>query len=217
MAPMLASLDRRSLGRSAGGRGVSDGDMEAFGEFVLQVTAGDTETALATWERLPVALQETIGATQLRIVALQNSEDEAAYADALRRAAERFPPPQFRFALVDVHFLEKRYDLAVRCIDEFMAAVDRDAALLTLRALVLSTSGDTPAAHASLLEALALEPDCEYAHQKGLDVLLAAKDHARTRASIEFLESLDTYTFQGQLVGPIWADFAAAPESEPWR
>ena len=44
--------------------------------------------------------------------------------------------------LVDAYFLDKEYDKAVECIDNFMLAVEKDAALLTLKSMMLNAKGD---------------------------------------------------------------------------
>jgi len=67
-----------------------------------------------------------------------------------------------------------------------------------------------------LAEAHALEDDCVYAHLVGLDVLLAAQDHAAVRDSLAFLEAEARYDF-GALEDPLWDAFRSAPESERWR
>lgn len=215
--PMFASSDKGLLERLISGPGVSAADVRTFGELSVAFGQGDSAAALAAYAKLPPALRDTAMATNMHVTSLLRSGDEEAYAAAIRAAGERFPAPLFRFGLVDVHALEQDYPAAVACVDEFMAAVERDAALLALRALLVLQTGDTPAAHATLREALALEPDCEYAHLNGLDVLLEAGDHAAVRDSLEFLEGLGTYSFEGQLDDPIWAGFLEAPESGPWR
>jgi len=215
--PAFASRDMGLLARLIHGPDVSAADVRTFGELSAAFGQGDSAAALAAYAKLPAALRDTAMATSMHITSLLRSGDEEAYAAALKAAGARFPAPLFRFGLVDVHALEQDYPAAVACVDEFMAAVERDAALLALRALLVLQAGDTPAAHATLREALALEPDCEYAHVTGLDVLLAAGDHAAVRDSLEFLEGLGTYSFEGQLDDPIWAGFREAPESRPWR
>jgi tetratricopeptide (TPR) repeat protein len=113
--------------------------------------------------------------------------------------------------------LDKQYDKAVGCLDAFMQALEKDAALLTLKSLIQHAGGDVAAARASLQEALELEPDCVYARAKGLDVLLAAKDYRAVRDSMIFLEKKGGYHFKGAMTGPVWDDFKKSPESAPWR
>lgn len=215
--PILASFDRGILERLVGGPGITERDLQAFGRLGTEAARGDHRAALATYASLPAALQDTVSATTAHITALSASGDNAAYAAALERAAEKFPPPNFRFALVDAYFLDGDFAKAIACVDEFMASVERDAAILTLRALVQLQAGDPAAAHTTIVEALTIEPETEYVRAKGLDVLLAAGDFPRIRETLVFLEGLGTYAFKGNLGDPAWAAFREAPESEPWR
>jgi hypothetical protein len=98
-----------------------------------------------------------------------------------------------------------------------MEAVGKDAALLTLKSLLVYSKNEVPAARTILLEALQLEPDCVYAHSKGLEVLLTARDFAGARDSMIFLEQNADFKFKGSLTDPLWDDFKKAPESEQWR
>src|SRR6185503_4857647 len=119
----------------------------------------------------------------------------------------------FQFMLVDAYYLEKDYDNAIRCIDNFMQTLEKDAALLALKSLMLNAKGDIKDAQTVLSEAFKLEPDCIFAHSKGLDVLLAAKDFAGVRDSMIFLEQKGGYVFKGALSDPLWNEFKKAPES----
>lgn len=217
MAPVLANLDRGFLERLVGGPGITKAHLDAFSAMAKAGAAGDFAAVVAAHEKLPAALRDTPAVISMHVAALQRTGDDAGYSAALKRAAAKFPAPLFRFMLVDVYFLEKDWDKAIACVDEFMAAVERDAAMLALRALLEKEAGRTDAALATLREALAAEPDCVYAHSKGLDVLLAAKDWAGVRASVEFLESTGRFAFKGQMEDPLWAGFLASPESAAWR
>jgi len=98
-----------------------------------------------------------------------------------------------------------------------MRTLEKDAALLALKSLMLNAKGDIKGAQTVLNEAFKLEPDCIFAHSKGLDVLLAAKDFAGLRDSMILLEKKAGYGFKGNMDDPLWDEFKKAPESARWR
>ncbi|HEX6812551.1 MAG TPA: hypothetical protein VF384_13075 [Planctomycetota bacterium] len=215
--PALASLDRGFLSRLFGSNAVKPKDLEACSKLASDQLKGDYQAVLAGYSKLPAALQDTGGVRSIYLGALGQAGDEKQYIAELERAAAQFPAPMFRFMLVDAYFLSKQWDKTIALLDEFIAAVEQDAALLTLRANVLLQAGRVAEALAVVREAQKLEPDCEYMHNAGLDVLLAAKEWKAVRASIEFLEKTGKFKFRGALEGEQWAEFRQQPESEPWR
>jgi predicted Zn-dependent protease len=153
----------------------------------------------------------------LYLTALQGTGDADAYAIALRKAAKTQHSPNFQFMLLEMYMTEEDHDKAVQCIDGFMAAVERDAALLALKGQLLLKKGSTDAALEAVKEALRLEPDSVFVHSQGLDVLLAGRDHSAVAASLHFLEAHGGRSFKGALIYPAWADFVKSTESAPWR
>ena len=216
-APILAELDQTFLERLLNNPGVSLEQMKKFSWLSQKVRAGDFAGAVIAYKELPPTLQQTMAATAIYITALQRGDDMNAYKAALKQAAARFKAANFQFMLVDVYTLDKDYDKAVSCVDAFMASLEKDAALLTLKSILQNVKGDIHSARATLREAFELEPDCVYAHSKGLDVLLAARDFPAVRDSIVFLEKNEGYRFKGNLNDQAWAEFKRAPESVPWR
>ena len=216
-APLLAELDKTFLERLIGQPGVNVESMNKFAELAQKFRTGDHAGVITGYRSLPPALQQTLAATAIYISALQRSDDTTAYKAALKDAAARFKAVNFQFMLVDVYALDKDYDQAVKCVDAFMQALEKDAALLALKSILQNAKGEVAIARATLREALELEPDCVYAHEKGLDVLLAAKDFPAARDSMLFLEKNAGYSFKGNMTDEVWADFKKAPESAPWR
>jgi tetratricopeptide (TPR) repeat protein len=215
--PALANLDRGFLARLFGPNAVKAKDLEASSKLARDQLKGDYQAVLAGYSKLPPALQNMAGVRSVYLGALAQVGDEKQYIAELERAVAQFPAPMFRFTLIDAYFLNKQWDKTIELIDEFMTAVERDAALLTMRALVLVEAERVAEARKVLHEAQELEPDCEYVHSSGLDVLVAAKDWKAVRASIEFLEKTGRFKFRGALEGEGWAEFRKQPESEPWR
>jgi tetratricopeptide (TPR) repeat protein len=215
--PMLAELDKTFLERLLDGPAVSQESMLKFAAMNQKLRAGDSAGVIAAYKELPPSLQQTMAATAIYISALQRSDDTASYKAALKEAAVRFKAVNFQFMLVDVYMMDKEYDQAVKCVDIFMGALEKDAALLTLKSILQNAKGDIPAARATLREAFELEPDCAYAHSKGLDVLLAATDFPAVRDSLLFLEKTGRYNFKENLNDKVWVEFKKAPESAPWR
>jgi tetratricopeptide (TPR) repeat protein len=192
--------------------------LQTFQALGKAAQAGDQAAVLKAYEKLPDALRATAMVTALHIAALGEVGDEAEYARMLERAAARFPAPMFRFSLLDAYHLAGRWDDALRVLDEFMRAVERDAVLLGLRATLELAAGRIEHARRDLREGLALEPQCASVHLYGLEVWLAARDWAGIAASLRFLDGTGKYAFRGTLGGDeAWAEFLRAPESEPWR
>lgn len=216
-APLLAELDKSFIERLVNKPDVSLAEMRRFGDMSKKANAGDYAGAIAAYKSLPDSMRNTMAATGIYIMVLQNSDDMEAYKAALKEAAVRFKSANFQLMLVDVYALDKQFSKAAACAEAFMNYLEKDAALLTLKGLMLNAAGDVSGARAALREAFELEPDCEYAHSKGLDVLLAAKDFKGVRDSILFLEKNSGYSFKGNLDGPLWKEFRDAPESAAWR
>lgn len=215
--PMLAELDKSFIERLVDRPDVSRDDMKRFSDMSQEANSGRYGEAIATYRSLGPSLRDSLPATSLYLMALQRSEDNIAYTDALKEAAARFKTANFQFMLVDVYAVEKNYDKAAACIDDFMGTLEKDAALMALKSLLLNAKGDVTNATTVLTEALQLEPDCAYVHAKGLDVLLAAKDYKQVHDSMVFLEKTGRYDFKGHLTGKVWRDFRQSPESAEWR
>jgi hypothetical protein len=214
--PLLAELDQGFLERLFASPNYTKADIESFAEMAQSMRTGEFARVTAIFKRLPPSLKSTDAAIAMNLTALQSSGDDEAYKSALRDAAETTKSASFKFMLVDLYFLEQNYAKAVECLDEFMAAVEPDAALLATRALIQMEQGAVSAAMQSLRSAFELEPDCEHAHAAGLDVLLAGRDFAGVRNSMLFLEEQCGYAFE-DLSDPLWKEFLQAPESAAWR
>jgi tetratricopeptide (TPR) repeat protein len=217
VAPMLADMDKGFLARLVNKPDISSADMKRFGDMAKEFASQDYAKVVSSYKGLPPALKETMMASMIHINALQNLGDDDQYKQALKEAGKRFKSASFQFMLVDVHFLDKEYDKAIECIDNFMQTLEKDAALLALKGSMLNAKGDIKGAKAVLSEAFKLEPDCIFAHSKALDVLLAAKDFAGVRDSMILLEQKGGYAFKGALDDPQWNEFKKAPESKRWR
>jgi tetratricopeptide (TPR) repeat protein len=217
VAPMLADMDKGFLARLVNKPNISPGDTKRLGDMAKQFASQDYAGVVSTYQGLPPALKESMAPSMMHINALQNLNDDDKYKQALKEAGKRFNSASFQFMLVDVYYLDKEYDKATECIDNFMQRLEKDAALLALKSLMLNAKGDIKGAQSVLSEAFKLEPDCLFAHSKGLDVLLAAKDFAGVRDSMVFLEQKGGYAFKDAMDDPLWDEFKKAPESARWR
>jgi hypothetical protein len=215
-APMLAEQDKGFLERLVNKPNISPADMKRFADLSKRFASQDYAGVVSAYKGLPPALKD-MTVTMVYILALQNLGKDDQYKQALKEAGKRFKSASFQFMLVDAYYLDKKYDQAIECIDNFMQMLEKDAALLALKSLMLNDKGDIKGAQTVLSEAFKLEPDCIYAHSKGLDVLLAAKDFAGVRDSMIFLEKTGGYAFKGTLKDPLWDEFKKAPESARWR
>ena len=213
---MSAKLSPGLLARMLGAESLSTEDSENMQAMMQSFHSGDFAKAKQLHDKLPKALRETSIVTAMHLQMLAAGSDENAYATALEAAAAKFPAPKFRMTLVDAHILRKRWSDAVRCLDEAMQGIERDAMLLMIRANVQLQGGDLAAARKSTAEALALEPDSNEILVQSLDVLLAAKDWPAVVKTIETLEKSGDYDFKGHLEGEPWAEFRQQPAAKPW-
>ena len=215
---MLKNLDSSVIARLFGASKVSRKDNTRIADMTRKIRQGDFRGAVAVHAKLSDTMKQTSMVTALHVQALSMIDGETdAYVAALEDAAKRFPAPQFRLTLVDAHFLKGQWDEGLACLDECMKAVGRDAALLTLRAMLNFAAKRTAAAVADLNEAMALEPDCEYMLSSGLDVWIAAEDWKAVAKAITRLEKTGEYDFKGAISGEEWGGFHKSPESKPWR
>ena len=215
--PILAELDKTVLERLVGKPGLSQAELQKFGEMSRKFAKGDNKGCVEDFKKLTPALRDSFAAYAIYINALQKAGDDAGYREALKQGALKFKQASFDFMLVDLYFMEKQYDKAAECIERFMQVVGRDAALLALESSLLSQKGDTSGAHKLIGEALKLEPDCEFAHTTALDIYLAAKDFAATRDTMIFLEENAGYEFKEAMGDPAWAEFLKSPEAARWK
>src|SRR5262249_11302086 len=111
-APMLAELDKGFLKRLVNKPNVSPADVNRFATLVNKFTGQYFAGVVSTYKALPPALRETMAATAMHIVALQNLGDDDKYKQALKEAATRLNSASFQFMLVDAYYLEKDYDNA---------------------------------------------------------------------------------------------------------
>ena len=213
---MSAKLSPGLLARILGAESLSTEDGENMQAMMQSVQGGDFAKAKQLHDKLPKTLRETSIVTAMHLQMLAAGSDENAYAAALEAAAAKFPAPKFRMTLVDAHILRKRWSDAVRCLDEAMQGIERDAMLLMIRANVQLQGGDLAAARKSTAEALAQEPDSDEILVRSLDVLLAAKDWPAVVKTIETLEKSGGYDFKGHIDGEPWAEFRQQPAAKPW-
>ena len=221
MRTMVVLLHAQSspglLARLFGSATITAKDLDNLTRMGPAFQAGDFALARSLYDQLPKPLQESAPVTAMHLQLLAQGTDEDAYAAALEDAAARFPTPKFRMLMVDAHVVRQRWKEAIRCVDEMMVGIERDAVLLMLRGSIELQSGDMAAAKKSTLEALALEPDCNSVLLSSLDVFLAAKDWAAIAAALKKLEATGDYAFRGLLVDEVWAEFMKQPESKPWH
>ena len=205
------------LARLFGAATITAKDLDTLTRLGPAFQAKDYALARSLYNQLPQALQESALVTAMNLQLLAQGTDQDAYAAALEDAAARFPTPKFRMLLVDAYIVRQKWSEAIRCVDEMMVGIERDAVLLMLRASIQLQSGDVAGAKKTIQEALALEPDCNSVLLGSLDVFLAAKDWPAVAAALRKLEATGDYAFRGLLVDEVWAEFMKQPESKPWH
>lgn len=215
--PALAELDKSFLNRLFDKPNTKLEDIEKFGKMSDKFRQQDHKGVVEVYNSMPAEMQDNITANAMYLGALQAAGDVEGYKKALLSSAKNYTSANYQFKLVDLYFMEKNYDRAIECLDGFMAALEKDAELLSWKAQLQVEKGETASAAATIREALALEPKNTDVHAQGLDVFLAAKDFEAAAGSMKFLESTGKFKFKDSLKDPLWADFLQSPASQPWR
>lgn len=215
--PALAELDKSFMNRLFDKPNTKLEDIEKFGKMSDKFRQQDHKGVIEVYNSMPAELQNNITANAMYLGALQAAGDVEGYKKALQASAKNYTSANYQFKLVDLYFMEKNYDKAIECLDGFMAALEKDAELLSWKAQLQVEKGDPAGAATTIREALALEPTNPDVHAQGLDVFLAAKDFEGTANSMKFLESTGKFKFKDSLKDPLWAEFLQSPASQPWR
>ncbi|WP_147263761.1 tetratricopeptide repeat protein [Roseimicrobium gellanilyticum] len=192
-------------------------EFEKLADMVSLIKGNDIPGAVSAYHQLSPEMKNQRVPTMLHLLILRRLPDVEAYKDALKEAAKVHQEPSFQYMLLDLYLLEKNYTKAAECQDTLMTLTGKDAVLLATKALFQMHGGSKEDARKTMLEALALEPDCISVHDRAIDVLREAGDHKALADSMRFMEEQTTYRFKGELSDPRWADFLKSLESAPWR
>ncbi|WP_050027129.1 hypothetical protein [Verrucomicrobium sp. BvORR034] len=215
--PALAELDKSFLNRLFDKPNTKLEDIEKFGKMSDKFRQQDHKGVIEVYNSMPTEMKNSVTANAMYLGALQAVGDADGYKKALLASANHYTSANYQFKLVDLYFMEKNYDKAIECLDGFMAALEKDAELLSWKGQLQVAKGEPASAATTIREALALEPKNADVHAQGLDVFLAAKDFESTASSMKFLESTGKYNFKDSLKDPLWAEFLQSPASQPWR
>ncbi|QIF00037.1 hypothetical protein [Roseimicrobium sp. ORNL1] len=216
MLPTLMELDRQVEQKSvSNASSMAQDDLNQLTAIGRHYKDKNFRGIIDAYQLLSPEMKRSHMAMSFRLDALEHLQDQEGYKAALQEAAQTSKSANFQFLLVDVYAIEKDYDKAIECLELFMTAMGKDAALLTVKGTLQLDKGAHDAARATIHEALALEPDSSSIHLRALEVLLATKDHPATATSVRFLQERGGVKIN--LTAPGFADFMKSPESAPWR
>jgi hypothetical protein len=121
------------------------------------------------------------------------------------------------FLLVDYHVLRKEHDQALEAIDRIDASVGGDAHLNLLRAESVYQQGDAARAFELVRKANAADPEAIDPYWTLLGLSVMEKDHDKTLACLQRLESHFGVNMGGAREAPQYADFIASPQGQQWQ
>jgi tetratricopeptide (TPR) repeat protein len=185
--------------------------------MVDQMQQGRHGEALATYARLPEVLRREKGTLLMRYQAAAKTS-EAELLQVVEDFRGYYPDDVcLDFLLVDYHVLRKEYDKVLEAIDRLDASVGGDAHLNLLRAESVYQQGDTAQAFELVRKANAADPDAIDPYWTLLGLAVMEKDHDKTLACLERLESRFGMNMSGVQQAPQYADFIASPEGQKWQ
>jgi tetratricopeptide (TPR) repeat protein len=200
-------------------KGTTELDVELeIGQKIIELNSqGKHKEVLEIYKKAPESTRRNKAILLPCLLAAQNvsNDDYAAMIDTFRK----FYPdnPSLDFILIDGYVLKKNYDESLACVDRTMKLMGVDAALLVTRANLLLLAGKSPQAMADIRKAIALEPDSSDPYSAGVDVALAAQDHAATLEFLTALEKKFGLEFLDLAASESFAGFVKSPQFKTWQ
>jgi tetratricopeptide (TPR) repeat protein len=192
-------------------------NIDQLATMVEQVQQGRNAEALATYARLPEVLRREKGTLLMRYQAAAKTS-EAEILQVVEDFRGYYPDDVcLDFLLVDYHVLRKEHDKALEAIDRLDASVGGDAHLNLLRAESVYQQGDAAKAFELVRKANAADPDAIDPYWTLLGLAILEKDHDKTLACLERLESRFGVDMGGVQQAPQYADFIASPQGQKWQ
>jgi predicted Zn-dependent protease len=172
---------------------------------------------LATYARLPEVLRREKGTLLMRYQAAAQT-GEAELLQVVEDFRGYYPDDVcLDFLLVDYHVLRKEHDKALEAIDRLDASVGGDTHLNLLRAESVYQQGDAAKAFELVRKANAADADAIDPYWTLLGLSVMEKDHGKTLACLQRLESRFGMNMGGVEKAPQYADFIASPQGQEWQ
>lgn len=124
------------------------------------------------------------------------------------------------FILLDYYFIEEKYDHLLSRLDKIKIQLgSRDAALEVIRANTLTARGDYTDALAAANEAVAMEPDYEWAYMSQFSAFIALEDFTGAVKTADILEKRFDYDLTPEALSSVaeYADFVSSKAYREWR
>jgi tetratricopeptide (TPR) repeat protein len=185
--------------------------------MIDQMQQGRHAEALATYSRLPEVLRREKGTLLMRYQAAAKI-GEAELLKVVEDFRGYYPDDVcLDFLLVDYHVLRNEHDEALEAIDRIDASVGGDVHLNLLRAESVYQQGDAAKAFELVRKANAADPDAIDPYWTLLGLSVMEKDHDKTLACLQQLESNFGVNMSGAQQAPQYADFIASPQGQKWK
>jgi tetratricopeptide (TPR) repeat protein len=185
--------------------------------MIDQMQQGRHAEALATYAQLPEVLRREKGTLLMRYQAAAKI-GEAELLQVVEDFRGYYPEDVcLDFLLVDYHVLRNEPDQALEAIDRIDASVGGDAHLNLLRAESVYQQGDAAKAFDLVRKANAADPDAIDPYWTLLGLSVMEKDHDKTLACLQRLESTFGVNMGGVQNAPQYAEFIASPQGQQWQ
>jgi hypothetical protein len=178
--------------------------------------AGRHAEVLKTYARMPEVLRREKGSLLLRYEAAANI-GEAELLKVIDDFRGYYPDDVcLDFLLIDYHAIRKEHDKAIEAIDRVDASVGGDPHLDLLRAESVYQKGDAPNAFELVRQANAADPDAIEPYWTLLGLTVLEKDHDKTLAALERIESRFAVDLSGVARAPEYEAFRNSPQGQEW-
>jgi tetratricopeptide (TPR) repeat protein len=190
--------------------------LDLLAEMAEQLREGRHAEVLEAYARLPEVLQrEKSVLLLLHQAASKTGEDDLLKViDDFRRY---YPDDVcLDFLLIDYYALRKEHDKALATIDRLDASVGGDPHLDLLRAESVYQQGDVARAFELVRKSNAADPDAVEPYWTMLGLAVLEKDHVKTLAALERIESRFGIDLGGVAQAPEYSEFRKSPQGEKW-
>jgi hypothetical protein len=192
-------------------------NIDQLATMVDQMQQGRHADALATYARLPEVLRRDKGTLLLRYQAAAKTS-EAELLKVVEDFRAYYPDDVcLDFLLIDYHVLRKEHHQVLEAIDRMDASVGGDAHLNLLRAESVYQQGDAARAFDLVRKANAADPDAIDPFWTLLGLAVLEKDHDKTLACLERLETRFGINMSGVAQAPEYEEFRKSPQGQKWQ
>jgi hypothetical protein len=191
-------------------------NFDQLAKMMEQVQTGNHAEALETYARLPEVLRREKGALLARYQAAANI-GEAELLKVVEDFRGYYPDDVcMDFLLIDYHVLRQEHDQALAAMDRLDASVGGDPHLNLLRADTVYRQGDKAKAFDLVREANAADPDAIEPYWSLLGLTVLEKDHDKTLAALNRIESRFGVDLSGVAQAPEYEEFRKSSQGQEW-